>query len=399
LAILIEFPTCEVAVRRFLHLIYLGLLAVLLVTACNTITEEQPQHVQRISEDCRIVQHMMGESCVPQTPQRVVTLRLDHLANSLALGIQPIASAYIAGFPLPQYLEDEVVSVESVGSLDNPDLEKILSLKPDLIISNSRLSEIYPQLSYIAPTVVLDIPSPPPSWQQQLEALSAVYGKENVAKELINTYWKRIEELKNSFRGWSDSILVSIANSAQETGIWVYGEKHFSGLVLGDLGLNRPSTQQGDFFYINLSKEKIFEIDGDILFFVSWEREDDKRTLEKLKKDPLWKKLNAVKHDRVYFVGMHWHSSDIFAINAILDDIAEYLTPSLISQCDQLCAAAFSAPTKPTYLFTTSPTDETAPALLQFGDLYLNSTTGDILWKQFPAVSQSASIAKIPAIG
>lgn len=66
--------------------------------------------------------------------------------------------------------------------------------------------------------------------------------------------------------------------------------------------------------------------------------------------------------------------------------------------CDRPCAVAFSAPTKPTYLFTTLPTDETAFALLQFGDLYLNSTTGDIPWKQFPAVLQSANIAKIPAV-
>jgi predicted metal-binding protein len=67
--------------------------------------------------------------------------------------------------------------------------------------------------------------------------------------------------------------------------------------------------------------------------------------------------------------------------------------------CDKPCAVAVSAPTKPTYLFTTLRTDETALALLQFGDLYLTSTTGDIPWKQFPAVLQSASIAKIPAMG
>ncbi|MBW4651985.1 MAG: DUF1636 domain-containing protein [Kaiparowitsia implicata GSE-PSE-MK54-09C] len=66
---------------------------------------------------------------------------------------------------------------------------------------------------------------------------------------------------------------------------------------------------------------------------------------------------------------------------------------------DNPCAVPFSAPTKPTYLFTTLPTDETAPVLLQFDHLYLNSTTGDIPWKQFSAVLQSASIAKVLAVG
>ncbi|XPM58232.2 MAG: DUF1636 family protein [Leptolyngbya sp. IPPAS B-1204] len=66
--------------------------------------------------------------------------------------------------------------------------------------------------------------------------------------------------------------------------------------------------------------------------------------------------------------------------------------------CDKPCAVAFSAPHKSTYLFTTLPTDETAPALLQFGKRYLDSNTGDIPWKQFPEALQSVSIAKIPAI-
>jgi predicted metal-binding protein len=63
-----------------------------------------------------------------------------------------------------------------------------------------------------------------------------------------------------------------------------------------------------------------------------------------------------------------------------------------------LCGCPFSAPDKPTYLFTTLPTDATALALLQFGKCYLDSKTGDIPWKQFPEALQSVSIAKIPAV-
>ncbi|NJK53792.1 MAG: DUF1636 domain-containing protein [Leptolyngbyaceae cyanobacterium SU_3_3] len=66
--------------------------------------------------------------------------------------------------------------------------------------------------------------------------------------------------------------------------------------------------------------------------------------------------------------------------------------------CDRPCAVAFSAHHKPTYLFTNLLTHETAPALLQFGKLYFDSTTGDIPWKQFPEALQSVSIAKIPVV-
>ncbi|MGP1388009.1 MAG: DUF1636 domain-containing protein [Thainema sp.] len=62
--------------------------------------------------------------------------------------------------------------------------------------------------------------------------------------------------------------------------------------------------------------------------------------------------------------------------------------------CERPCAVAFSAPQKPTYLFTTLPTDTTAPALLEFGKLYLDNNTGDIPWKQFPEALQSVSICQ-----
>lgn len=67
--------------------------------------------------------------------------------------------------------------------------------------------------------------------------------------------------------------------------------------------------------------------------------------------------------------------------------------------CDRPCAVAFSAPYKPTYLFTNLPTDEAAIALLQFANLYRDKKTGNVLWKQFPEVLQSVSVAKIPVVG
>nr|RNJ67505.1 MAG: DUF1636 domain-containing protein [Leptolyngbya sp. IPPAS B-1204] len=66
--------------------------------------------------------------------------------------------------------------------------------------------------------------------------------------------------------------------------------------------------------------------------------------------------------------------------------------------CDHPCAAAFSGPDKATYLFTKVPTEQGAEALLQFGELYLNSKAGNIPWKQFPEALQSAAVAKIPSI-
>jgi iron complex transport system substrate-binding protein len=317
----------RISLHRFICILFLGVLTLILVPACNTTTDTSITSQKQPVKDCRTVQHVMGSTCIPRNPQRVVTLRPDTLANSLALGIRPIASAYVPGFPLPKYLQGKVDRIESVGGLNTPDIEKILRLKPDLIVSHSNLQgSIYKHLSYIAPTIVLNVPYPPPSWKAQLEELAQVLDKEEVSQQLMDEYWQKVEKLKQALGEHRKIIEVSIANTASESGIWSYGEKHFSGTVLNDVGLQRPESQRGDFFYIeNISKENISDINGDVLFFVSWERENDKNTLEKLKQSPLWRQLKVFQRNQVYFVGTHWHYSDIFAINAILDDLYKYL--------------------------------------------------------------------------
>jgi predicted metal-binding protein len=66
------------------------------------------------------------------------------------------------------------------------------------------------------------------------------------------------------------------------------------------------------------------------------------------------------------------------------------------SQPHVACVAAFSAPYKPTYLFTKLPGSESSDALLQFGNLYMSSKTGNVPWKRFPKLL--VSVAKIPAV-
>lgn len=66
--------------------------------------------------------------------------------------------------------------------------------------------------------------------------------------------------------------------------------------------------------------------------------------------------------------------------------------------CSKACVVALSAANKPTYLFTDLPLAESAAALLQFGELYLDSDDGDVPWKKFPQPLQGVGIARIPPV-
>jgi predicted metal-binding protein len=91
--------------------------------------------------------------------------------------------------------------------------------------------------------------------------------------------------------------------------------------------------------------------------------------------------------NRLLSLHQNWTHQDELEIRAV----------GCLWTCDRPCAVAFSAPNKATYLFTKVPSD-TAEALLQFSEVYLNSKAGDIPWKQFPEVLQSAEVAKVPSL-
>ena len=75
----------------------------------------------------------MGETCVPISPQRVVSVFVPALGNALSLGVKPVGSAFLDRLGQETYLEGKIDGIQSVGNLP-PNLEKILLIKPDVII-------------------------------------------------------------------------------------------------------------------------------------------------------------------------------------------------------------------------------------------------------------------------
>ncbi|NDJ19833.1 iron-siderophore ABC transporter substrate-binding protein [Myxacorys almedinensis] len=311
---------------RHLYLLLLAILASTLLWACSRNVDNNSTSLNHPTEDCRVVQHQMGETCIPRNPQRVATLWMSTFSSALALGIKPIANIWIPGQPLPGYLRDKTDEVEFVGSLGEPNLEKILRLKPDLILSNSRMQNMYDQLTYIAPTVVLEYYDPPP-WQKHLKDVAKVLDKEQESSQLIKDYWRKVEQVKQAMNDCCRNIQVSVVRFYPGHGLSLYGNESPVGKVIRDIGLKRPPSQDGDFEGLgNLSLEQLPEIDGDVLFLVALKGESTQKTLETLQRHPLWQNLKAVQQHRVYFVDFsHWYAFDVLAMNAVLDDLEKYL--------------------------------------------------------------------------
>lgn len=284
----------RISLRRLINLFLLGVLTFTLTSTCSKNINYSVTSLKQPTEDCRVMQHMMGETCIPRNPQRVATLWMGTFRSALALGIKPITTAWYVDEPFPKHLQDEADGVENIGF--EPSLEKILLLKPDLILSTTRFQNIYKHLSDIAPTVVLDNPAPPSPWQKHLKDVAKILDKEQESRQLINDYWQRIEKLKQVLGDRRRQIQVSVATVDQSYGIYTYGKKHPTGAVLNDIGLQRPPAQSGDFFTKNnISSEHLSDIDGDVLFLSYRGGAAAKEALDKLQQNPLWQELKVVQ--------------------------------------------------------------------------------------------------------
>ncbi|MFE4106868.1 ABC transporter substrate-binding protein [Almyronema epifaneia] len=314
---------------RHLPYVLFSILAVFVIAACNPDAASEVE-VASTAVNCRPVQHAMGESCVPLSPKRVVTLTLPALANLVALGIKPVGTATyeaFAGINVQPYLQNEVDGIEWVGSDDQPSLEKIAQIHPDLILGLEKQHQsIYPQLSAIAPTVLFEL-SDRSDWQQLVLEVAAVFDQTPAAEQLLQDYSRRVDQLRQRLGEQGLQQEVSIAYALGGS-LYSEAKNSFPGSILEDVGLHRPPAQDviapanGRLVF---SPERIDSIDGDVLFIPKSGNDLD-LDQEALMQKPLWQTLQVVQQDQIYRVNLwEWSGLDILAAHAVLNDLFQYL--------------------------------------------------------------------------
>ena len=278
----------------------------------------------------------MGEACVPTTPKRVVTISYPILAHALTLGVKPIASTSLEVMELrsthldPQNylaLNKRVEGIRNIGDYRTINLEKILQLKPDLIIDGIKVTN--PFLAQIAPTVSIastyaDLYA---NWKEAFNSTAKILGREAEAQEALDHYAQRVKQLKlvlgSRYQNQTISIVAGFGQNMS-----VYLKNSFAGSILDDLGLKRPPVQNVSRGYgriDSISEEKLNLIDGDILFFLGGNNPSGD-VFRWLQKRPLWQTLTAVQNKKVYLVNsLTWNGINPLDANAVLDDLEKYL--------------------------------------------------------------------------
>ncbi|MEM5003022.1 iron-siderophore ABC transporter substrate-binding protein [Priestia megaterium] len=270
------------------------------------------------------IKHAMGETKVPQKPKRIVVLTNEGTEALLSMGIKPVGAVQSwLGNPWYDHIKDKMKGVQNVGTEMEPSLEKIAALKPDLIIGNKvRQEKTYDQLNAIAPTVFADQLSG--DWKKNLMLYAKAVNKEDKGKQVIQDFDKHVETVKKQLGDQVNKKVSIVRFTGSDARI--YHKDSFSGVILDQLGFARPKSQDvNDLAELNVTKERIPAMDGDVLFYFSYETGDGKATTMEKEwvNDPLFKKLNVSKEGNVHKVSEAiWNTAGgVIAANKMLDDI------------------------------------------------------------------------------
>jgi iron complex transport system substrate-binding protein len=275
----------------------------------------------------RTIDHAMGSTEIKSKPKRVLALDASYVDNTLLLDTQVVGFTSYRSIhdELPDYLgadrDTYAGDAISVGTLEEPSLEKIYQLKPDLIVSAKvRHEKIYKQLSAIAPTVMSE--STGPTWKENVRLLAKALGEEKKAEAEIGAYEKRAKAIGDAINAKAGNPTISVVRFVDGP-TRLYQKASFSGIVLKDTGLARPKSQDVEDFAAEISEERIADADADHIFVTTYIDESDAaaKTKAKFEQNPLWKLLKGEVHEVEDALWMTPVS--IQGAHFILDDLAK----------------------------------------------------------------------------
>ncbi|XID93172.1 ABC transporter substrate-binding protein [Paenibacillaceae bacterium WGS1546] len=285
-----------------------------------------PDSAESAGGETRTVRDAFGEVEVPARPERVVVLASSGLDNLLAVGVKPIGAPYSVSVNANffAHLADQTDGIENTGTTDQPNLESIAKLNPDLIIGQKDTHEaVRDDLKRIAPVVLTERVTG--DWKGLLRDQADAVNKLEEANKLIAEFEARIATFKTDIGDKLADKTVTLIRP-REDHVRIYTENSYSGAIVKEAGLVRPANQQGAAGqHIAITEEQIGEMDADVI--ISFGRESEAAYFtEKIQTNPLWGTLSAVQNEQVHMVDWEtWLSGQgIQASNLILDDLYRF---------------------------------------------------------------------------
>ncbi|WP_175073922.1 iron-hydroxamate ABC transporter substrate-binding protein [Terribacillus sp. AE2B 122] len=289
---------------------------VLVLAACgNNDSSNSEEKASSSGNETITYESEDGPVEVPADPQRVVVLS-SYVGDLIDLDV-PIVGADAWSMQNPRF-EDALKDAEEVTE---DDLEKIIELKPDLIIGLTGLKNL-DKLKEIAPTVTFTYGKL--NYLDQHVEIGKLVNKEDEAQTWANDFTKRATEAGEQIKEkiGADATVSVVENFDKQ--LYVYGDNWGRGteVLYQAMGLNMPEKVKEDALeagYFALSTEVLPEYMGDYVIFSKFDDADTS-----VEDSESFQNTTAAKNNQVYEVdGNAFYFNDSNTLDYQLEFIKE----------------------------------------------------------------------------
>lgn len=312
--------------KRTLLIAILALFAIVM-TACGDSTDDQTsdkgKDKDKEKQEEITIEHELGKTKVKTNPKTVVVFDYGALDTLDELGIDV---AGVAQQNVPPYLEKyKDAKYENIGSLKEPDFDKLSEMAPDLILISSRQASQYDELSKIGPTVYvgLDTTNFVDSFKGNMNIIGKIFNKEDEVKEKVTAIDEKIASVKEKAEKANQRGLIVLANDDK---ISAYGPNSRFGLIHDVLGVPAVDDKiEVDTHGMSVSFEYVKEKNPDILYVVDRSSAiGEESNVKQVVENKLVKSTDAFKNDKiVYLDPYYWYLSGggLQSVSEMVDEI------------------------------------------------------------------------------
>lgn len=304
-----------------LQFVFMLSIVTVLAAACGANNAEEEGEAK--SKETVTVEHELGETEVEKDPEKVVVFDFGALDTLDELDVD------VAGVPqenIPSYLEDyESDEYENVGSLKEPDFEKIAEIDPDVILISGRQSDLYEQLEELAPTVYVGVDTSEymDSFKENVGKIGEIFDKEEEADTGLADVEEKIEDVQDDAVESDKDGLIVLANDDK---ISAYGPESRFGLIHDVFGI--PAVDEGievSTHGQNVTFEYVVEQDPDLLYVVDRSAAiGEGSAAEQVIENDLMEKTKAMKNDDIYYLDPdYWYLSGggLQSVSEMIDEV------------------------------------------------------------------------------
>jgi len=252
-----------------------------------------------LADDARAIKHLLGTTEIAGKPQRVVALEFSFVQALDAIGVVPVG---ISDDNQPKRIEQllgKTIDYSPVGTRLEPNLELVSALTPDLIIADElRHSAIYPQLSAIAPTIVLNSwEGDYPTIKESVVTIADALGDREKGEKAVADHEALIAGLVAKIpAGEKRRFLLAVATPDSMS---LHTSASFTGSVFKAMGLTPAVESANDTVESGAGLERLIAVNPDVLLVAT---DAGGTVLDQWKGNSAFANISAVKSGTIFEV-------------------------------------------------------------------------------------------------